>query len=149
MKTNQRAKKVKERQIYFEIYIKATPKLVWDLISNPIKIPKWSYMGKASLDKLVVGGTFLFHSSNPKNTVPDKGEILAVEACKRLVYRWHSEEPEPTIVEYILKPHGKYTKLIFRNTGFISGKKWDRLYQDDYLGWVEMHLKLKRIVETC
>lgn len=141
-----KSKQSGKREIYFEVYIKARPSIVWSAITDPSKICVWDYMDKVTVDVLKPGGSFLFYCG--KDSKPDKGEILKVSENKKLVYRWYSVEPEPTIIEYTLKQQGKFTRLIFRNYGFGSGGKWENYYEKDYVGWAEMHLDLKRFVEN-
>ncbi len=132
------------REFFFEILIRATPRQVWRALVDPKRIPKWSYPVRARLDRLAIGGTFTFACEEGPD---DSAEILDLKPEKVLVYRWSSSEPEPTVVAYFLIREGRYTKLIFANYGFGHTKEWDRAYEQDFLGWVEIHLKLKRHLE--
>lgn len=132
--------------IRFELLIKAKPETVWKLLTDPALIVKWSYMQRVDLDRLEPGGTFTF-VSRPDEERSDRGEILRVEKNRRLTYRWFSSEPEGTVVEYVLKPEGKYTRLVFRNWGFAEGGSWADFYERDFMGWLEMHVVMKRLAE--
>jgi uncharacterized protein YndB with AHSA1/START domain len=134
-----------DRQITFEVYIRASPEKVWRSLTDPAEIPKWSYPIAVELDSLKVGGTYRFKD---KQGPDDLAEIIALEPFRRLAYRWTSSEPEPTIVEYILEPAGPYTKLTFRNGPFKEGPEWDRFYPANFTGWLDFTLKLRTLVEN-
>lgn len=132
------------REIAFAVSIKASPREVWNALVDPMEIPKWHNYEHVELDALNAGGRFRFLSGGEPE---DLGEILEVESERKLIYRWTSSEPEPTKVEYELRPTSEGTLLRFRNTGFENGASWDQIYEADFRGWVDITLKLKRIVE--
>lgn len=70
-----------------------------------------------------------------------------MEQGRRLTCRWFSSEPEPTIVENVLKPEGRDTRLVFRNRGFAEGGAWEDFYERDVTGWLEVHVVLEKIAE--
>ncbi|MCZ6690146.1 MAG: SRPBCC domain-containing protein [Planctomycetota bacterium] len=133
------------RAIAFDIHIRASTEAVWSFLMDPDKIPRWHNYVRVDVDRPEVGGRFRFicGDSDPD----DGGEILELETNRKLSYRWSSSEPEATVVEYHLEPQGEYTKLSFKNSPFKEGPDWDKLYEADYRGWVDLTLKLKQAAE--
>lgn len=136
--------KARGREFFFEIQIRATPAKVFRALTDPRLIPKWHYAKKATLDRLADGGTYRFKCEHGPD---DEAKILDLKKDRLLVYQWTSSEPEPTVVAYILLRQGRYTKLVFVNYGFGHTKVWDKAYDRDFVGWVEIHMKLKRYLE--
>ena len=133
------------REIVFQLWIRATPETVWRLLTDPAEIPRWSYPYAVEIDRLAPGGRMRFVCAEGED---DEAEVLAAEPNRRLAYRWRSSEPEPTEVEVILEPRADYTRLVFRNAGFLEGEAWDHFYEANYSGWLEHHLALKRLAEA-
>lgn len=129
-----------EREILFRLDIRAPRERVWQLLTDPALIPQWSYPKGARLDSLQVGGVYEFQGG-------DRGEILELKPPGRFVYRWQSDEPEPTVMEYTLEEVGPYTRLTLRNRPFQPGAEWDRFYEANFTGWLSYTLKLKTIAE--
>lgn len=132
------------REICLRMEIRAPVAEVWRAIVEPDQIAAWNYMERVELDSLRVGGTYRFHCGNGGI---DTATILRLEAPRRLVYRWRSREPAPTVVEYRLRRRAGGTLLEFRNGGFRGGPGWDRAYRDDVEGWADIHASLIGHVE--
>ncbi|HYE79505.1 MAG TPA: SRPBCC domain-containing protein, partial [bacterium] len=102
------------RAIEFAIAIRATPQTLWEHLTNPELIPKWSYMKEVECDEVRVGGLMAYATDDEADE--DGAELLILEPPHHLAYRWFSSEPEPTLVEYRLEPDGPYTVVHFRNS---------------------------------
>ncbi len=133
------------RTIAFSVDIAAPAARVWSALTDPAQIPRWSYMNRCELDSLAVGGTYRFVDPPGPD---DSAEIMVLEPNRRLVYRWRSSEPAPTIMEYLLDDHGDYTTLTVRNFPFKQGSDWDRFYEQNFKGWLDFTMQLKSLVEA-
>ncbi len=132
------------REIMFSVDIEARPEDVWQKLTDPHEIPKWSYMERCELSELKVGGSYRFIDPPGPD---DIGRIVVMEPNQRLVYEWTSSEPEPTYMEYLLEDRGGSTRLTVRNSPFKKGGQWDQFYEQNFKGWLDFTLQLKALVE--
>ena len=135
------------RDLCFEIVFRATPDRVWRELTDPAAIPEWwEGVTEVHLDRLGAGGRYRFRFANGTE---DTGDVLEVEVGRRLVYRWTSSEPGPTVVEYALEPEEgcRATRVHFANRGFGEGPCWDRAHDEDFRGWLGMFLGIRRRLE--
>lgn len=134
-----------KRDFEFRIAIKADPEKVWQALTDPEVIPAWSFMDRAELTAGEAGGVYTFYcGENPD----DRAEITELQPQRRLAYRWHSSEPEPTFVEYEIEHREPYTMLTFRNSGFHDGPEWNRWYEANFTGWLDLTMTMKRMLEN-
>ncbi len=132
------------REIMFSVDINARPEEVWQKLTDPNEIPKWSYMERCELSELKVGGIYRFIDPPGPD---DIGRIVVMEPNQRLVYEWTSSEPEPTYMEYLLEDRGGSTRLTVRNTPFKKGVQWDKFYEQNFKGWLDFTMQLKALLE--
>ncbi|MCB9895396.1 MAG: SRPBCC domain-containing protein [Planctomycetes bacterium] len=134
-----------ERVIHFELDIAAGARELWSVLTDAAQISRWwEGVHAVKLSDAKPGGIYTLDYESGE---PDVCEILENEPGKRLRYRWQSSEPEPTIVEYRLEPIEGGTRLVFHNTGYKPGEKWDRFYQANFVGWLEMMIGVKKLLE--
>jgi uncharacterized protein YndB with AHSA1/START domain len=133
------------REMVLSLHVRATPQRVWRAVTDPAELPRWSYMDRAELTALKVGGLYRFHCENDETT--DTAEILQMEPPSCFVYRWSSSEPEPTLLEHLIEPEGAFTRVTLCNSGFGETEEWDRIYGLDFTGWAEHLVKLRQYVE--
>jgi uncharacterized protein YndB with AHSA1/START domain len=102
-------------QVY-RVYIKATPQAVWDAITKPEWTEKYGYGGRSVYD-LRPGGAYRGYTSDAMKKagaarggqVPDlaiEGEVIEVDAPRKLVLTWHMVMDEGTTAE-------KFTRLTY------------------------------------
>ena len=132
------------RELMFSVDINARPEEVWRKLTDPLEIPKWSYMERCELSELRVGGTYRFIDPPGPD---DIGQIVELEPNRRLVYEWTSSEPEPTYMDYLLEDRGGCTRLTVRNSPFKKGAQWDKFYEQNFKGWLDFTMQLKALVE--
>jgi uncharacterized protein YndB with AHSA1/START domain len=72
-------------QVY-QVFIKATPEQIWEAITSPEFTQKYFYETRAEYD-LRPGGTFRSLASGSDDVMVD-GEVLEVDAPRRLVHTW-------------------------------------------------------------
>ena len=132
------------REIMFSVDIDARPEEVWQKLTDPDEIPKWSYMERCELSELKVGGIYRFIDPPGPD---DTGKIVVLEPNQRLVYEWTSSEPEPTYMEYLLEDRGGSTRLTVCNSPFKKGAQWDKFYEQNFKGWLDFTMQLKALVE--
>ena len=134
-------------RIYFELDIAAPPREVWNVLTDAGQIPRWwEGVHAVSLTQPKPGGIY---SLDYGKGDPDRCEILESEPGKLLRYKWTSNEPEPTIVEYRLEVADGGTRLCFTNAGLKTGPRWDKFYHANFTGWLEMMLGVRRMLESA
>jgi uncharacterized protein YndB with AHSA1/START domain len=72
-------------QVY-QVFIKATPEQIWEAITSPEFTQKYFYETRAEYD-LRPGGTFRSLAGGSDDVMVD-GEVLEVDAPRRLVHTW-------------------------------------------------------------
>lgn len=136
-----------EREIRFTIDIFAPAREVWNVLTQAEQIPLW-WEGVHAV-KLTTPDAGGIYTLDYEGGNPDRCEILESEPGKLLRYKWTSSEPEPTIVEYRLESLDGGTRLHFANTGFGRGEGWDKSYEADFTGWLQMMLGVRRLLENA
>ena len=136
-----------EREIRFTASIFAPPREVWDVLTDAERIPLWwEGVHAVNLTTPEPGGIYMLDYEGGN---PDRCEILESNPGKLLRYRWNSSEPEPTVVEYRLESDDGATRLHFANTGYGRGERWDKFYDANFTGWIEMMLGIRRLLEAA
>jgi uncharacterized protein YndB with AHSA1/START domain len=78
----------------YTIYVKASPDAVWDAITNPDQTDRYGYGGRVEYE-LRPGGAYRHHApemmrqQGSADVIVD-GEVLDVEAGRKLVQTWHA-----------------------------------------------------------
>jgi uncharacterized protein YndB with AHSA1/START domain len=135
-----------EHRIYFEVDIAAPARDVWNVLTEADQIPRWwEGVHAVSLTNPKPGGIYTL---NYKAGKPDRCEILESEPGKLLRYRWHSSEPQPTTVEYKLIEQKGGCRLCFTNEGLGDGPGWEKYYNANFTGWLQMMLGVRRMLEV-
>ena len=75
------------------VYIKATPRAIWEAITNPEWTVRYGYQAPGEYD-LSPGGEYKGFASEPMKTmgVPEvavEGEVIEVDPPRKLVQTWH------------------------------------------------------------
>jgi uncharacterized protein YndB with AHSA1/START domain len=136
-----------ERAIRFEVMIRVPKREVWSVLTDAQKIPLWwEGVHAVQLTTPSPGGIYRLHY---KQGHPDECEILDYKLGELLRYRWKSSEPEPTIVEYHLQESAGATTVTLVNTGYQDGAAWDRAYDANFAGWLNMFLGIRRMLEVA
>jgi uncharacterized protein YndB with AHSA1/START domain len=103
---------VASEPIIKEIYIEASPKIVFEFLTDPQKILRW--MGVSAHLEPTPGGVFQI---DPNGRDLIRGTYLEVVPHSRVVLTWgyveegHRVPAGSTVVEIELKPEGKGTRL--------------------------------------
>jgi len=125
----------------FRIYIHATPEAIWEAITSPGWTERYGYKGRTDYE-LRAGGAVVGHATKEMTDqgAPEimvKGEVLEVDAPKKLVHTFHAQFNPETIAEpgvivtFLIEPEdqGDLTKLTVVNEandspitmGFLAG----------------------------
>jgi len=114
-----------------EVYIEATPETVFGYLVEPAKMTRW--MGTEATFEPRPGGRYRVNVSGEDVA---SGQVVAVEANRRVVYSWGWEggemlPPGASRVEITLRPSGTGTTLTLRHSGLPDeladkhGEGWD------------------------
>src|SRR6266536_2793123 len=87
----------------YQVYIKATPEAIWDALTNAERTVEYGYRGQVDYD-LRPGGAYIAYATEEmlSRGAPDaviEGEILEVDAPRRLVQTWDARFDEATGAE--------------------------------------------------
>lgn len=136
-----------ERTIRFEMTMRVPAREVWSVLTDAQKIPLWwEGVHAVQLTTPTPGGVYRLDYEGGN---PDECEILDYELGRRLRFRWKSSEPEPTIVEYLLSGTDGVTTVTFVNTGYKEGAAWDRHYDANFVGWLQMFIGIRHLLEVA
>ena len=106
----------------YRIWIEASPDQIWEALTNPATLSRYGYGGRFELD-LRPGGAYRVGATDEMlaGGAPElmvEGEVLEVEAPRRLAMTWHALFDEqftvepPTRLTYELEPgKGGVTQL--------------------------------------
>jgi uncharacterized protein YndB with AHSA1/START domain len=130
-----------------QIYIDASPEVVYDVITSPEHIAQWWGI-EADLDP-VPGASGAFTWNRKANTSPTRVNLAVVEAVpsERFCFRWaHSDGEAATasnsmLVTFVLTPQGDGTLLSLTEEG-MREQGWEAAvleayYQGHDEGWTE------------
>ena len=127
-----------------ELYIEATPEIVFSVVSDPEHVKQW-WPDDARYEAVVgATGEVLFGD-------PDQGgksvalSVVEVDPPRRFAFRWtHAADEEAAegnslLVTFDLTPQGVGTLLSFRETGFrelgFEAAVLERQYAEHVQGW--------------
>ena len=132
----------------YTVYIRATPERVWEGITNG-EITREYFHDTTFVSALTPGATIDYR--NPDGTVAVTGEVLEVEAPRRLSYSWRAmyhpdmaNEPFSRVT-WELTPMGEVTKLELTHDRFEPGSL---TYASISQGWAPLLNSLKSLLET-
>ena len=136
-----------EREIRFSVTIFAPAREVWNVLTHAEQISLWwEGVHAVNLTTPEPGGIYTL---DYKGADPDRCEILESDPGKLLRYKWTSSEPEATVVEYRLESDDGATHLHFRNSGYGNGDRWEKFYDTNFTGWLQMMLGVRRLLENA
>ena len=126
-----------------ELYIEATPEIVFDVVSDPDHVKQW-WPDEARYEA-VVGSTGEVLFAGADGGKVEALTVVEVEPPTRFSFRWthpagdEAAEGNSLLVTFELVPHGQGTLLRFRETGFRE-RGWEaavleEAYQDHVQGW--------------
>lgn len=128
-----------------EIFIEATPEVVYEVISKPEHLREW-WPDEAELDP-VPGGTGVISFGDRSNPDAHIEQVTVVEADppRRFSFRWVYDEGQTVtsdnslLVTFELVPSGSGTQLRFAETGFNT-RGWEQAtveeqYREHVTGW--------------
>jgi uncharacterized protein YndB with AHSA1/START domain len=126
-----------------EIYIDAPPRIVFEFLTDPVKMVRW--MGIRAEVEPKPGGIY-FLDPNGRDVI--RGSYVEVVPHSKIVFTWGWEDPGhsvpagSTIVEVNLKPEGKGThlRLVHRELPPEARDKHE-------FGWAHYLRRLKTISE--
>jgi uncharacterized protein YndB with AHSA1/START domain len=127
-------------------YINVPPEKVWAALTDKAERPYW---GHTRHDSTFEPGSALRFVRNGKVDV--EGEILEVDAPRRLAYTFHVAGPGPqhdegpTLVEYLIEPNGPATKLTVIHSNL---KRDSKVRAGISQGWPAILSRLKSELET-
>ena len=124
----------KDAPLELDVVIDATPQTVFHTLVDPASFAVWmgAAMGKATIDPRVGGEVRVDFPSD----LVVMGEVLEMEAPKRLVLSWGVKSGDPfppgaTRVEFLVEPLGSGARLVLRHHGLPDEEQ----KQDHYGGW--------------
>lgn len=136
-----------DREIRFSVTIFAPPREVWNVLTEADQIPRWwEGVHAVNLTTPEPGGIYTLDYEGGN---PDRCEIIESNPGKLLRFKWTSSEPEATTVEYRLESEGGATRLCLANTGYGRGGQWDKFYDANFSGWLNMMLGVRRLLEAA
>ena len=140
----------KPTQVY-QVFIKATPERIWEAITDPAFTTRYFHGSRVEL-QLVAGSPYKSYSPDGSELWID-GEVLEVEAPRRLVHTWRAHyepamaEEEPSRVTWEIADRGDGMCLLTvvhdrlehapRTAESVSGQ-----------GWMYVLSGLKTLLET-
>ena len=132
-----------EREIRFGVTVRAPAAAVWPLLTEPRSIPSWwDGLERVTLAGSGAGGVYTLHYASGS---PDTCAVAAWEPDRHLSYAWTSSEPAPTQVTFRIEARPGGCALRFENTGYGEGERWDRAYDANFVGWLQMLLAVRRL----
>ncbi len=129
-------------------YIRTTPEKLWAKLTET-EIPREFFWATALHAEWKVGGAW--KSTAPDGTLVDGGEILELDAPKRLVLSWrHEMQPEKkeegySRMTYELEPKGEAVKLTVIHEMDHGQSKFIQAVSN---GWPTILSSLKSLLET-
>jgi uncharacterized protein YndB with AHSA1/START domain len=119
------------RSLVIEKTLAHSPEKLWRALTESALIADWLMANDFAA---VVGHRFTLRTepAHGWNGVVE-GEVLEVEAPRRLVYTWFSEGGPDTVVAWTLEPAAEGTRLVMEQSGF--GPEHERNLQGATFGW--------------
>ena len=119
----------------------ARRELVYELWTDPKRMPKWILDGGTATLDVRVGGKYHMDMHYQGKSYPHEGEYLEVKPPARLVFTWASDATNwlPTIVTVEFRAVGGQTELTLTHEGLPDAENaashkggWEEI-----LGWLE------------
>jgi uncharacterized protein YndB with AHSA1/START domain len=129
-------------------YIRTSAETLWSALLKP-EFTKQYWFGMQMLSDWKPGASWKLVF--PDGRIGDTGEVLEIDAPRRLVIRWHNEfRPElkaegPAQCSFELEPNGDIVKLTITHT---SVKADSKLIVAVSGGWPKILSNLKTLLET-
>ena len=129
-------------------YIRTSAETLWSALLQP-EFTKQYWFGMQMVSDWKPGASWQLVF--PDGRIGDTGEVLEIEAPRRLVIRWHNEfRPElkaegPAKCSFELEPNGDIVKLTITHT---SVKADSKLIVAVSGGWPKILANLKTLLET-
>jgi uncharacterized protein YndB with AHSA1/START domain len=164
------AEQAKSTTQVYRVYIKASPKLVWEAITKPEWSARYGYGGRSVYD-LRAGGAYRGYTSDamkeagkqggfPVPEIAIEGEIIEIDEPRKLVLTWHMMMDEATSSDSVTRLtyeleelQGGVTKLTLihdlegaPNAAGILAGEWEK--QGAGGGWSWILSDLKSLIET-
>ena len=126
-----------------ELYIEATPEIVFEVVSNPAHVQQW-WPDEAHYETVVgVAGEILF--ADGEGGKVEALTVVEMDPPRRFSFRWthpageEAAEGNSLLVTFELVAQGEGTLVRFRETGFRE-RGWESAvleatYQDHVHGW--------------
>lgn len=139
-----------------EVYVDASPRVAYDVISRPEHIAQW-FPDEASYD-VTPGATGTFVFNTPDGRVAETITIVEAEPPRTFSFRWTAPAGEAAVagnsllVTFTLSPSGSGTTVRMAETGFRE-HGWEAAvleaaYQDHSGGWDEIVPRLAPYAES-
>lgn len=128
-----------------EIYVDASPEVVFEVVSTAEHLTKW-WPDEAELEPTAgARGHIVFHHDAPQEPKIVSIMVVDVEPPRRFSFRWDygpDAVPGPNdslLVTFDLEPSGNGTRVTMRETGFRE-RGWEAavledIYRDHSSGW--------------
>jgi uncharacterized protein YndB with AHSA1/START domain len=127
-----------------EIYVDASPEVVFEIISRPEHLTEW-WPDEAEIEPAGTAGQIVFRGSAPGGDMVVPLMVIEARPPHRFSFRWDFEAaalPRPDnsmLVVFDLEPSGEGTRVKMTETGFRE-RGWEAAvleqnYQDHVNGW--------------
>jgi len=139
---------VPQSSFVYVTYIRTSAETLWSALLQP-EFTKQYWFGMQMVSDWKPGASWQLVF--PDGRIGDTGEVLEIEAPRRLVIRWHNEfRPElkaegPAKCSFELEPNGDIVKLTITHT---SVKADSKLIVAVSGGWPKILANLKTLLET-
>ena len=135
-------------EFIYVTYIETTPDKLWQALTDS-RFSKQYWFGSSLKTDWTVGSSFALEMDDGR--VTDTGKVMTFDPPKRLAYTFHHESNEaarkekPSLVTFVLEPHGKLTKLTLTHEDFAPGSV---VIDGISRGWPAILSSLKSLLET-
>ncbi len=136
---------LKPRTVDHQYFVRASPEVVFDAITNPQTLVKWLADRAELLPK--VGAPYrLGWTGGPTHT----GTVVAYAPGKHIAlgWSWPGASLEGTVFKLSVEPQGDGTLLRVEHTGFPATEEGSDLYAASEWGWTYFAMNLKSVLET-
>ena len=136
-----------ERDITFALTIRAPGHEVWSVLTNAQQMPAlWEKPHEVHLTKPEPAGIYRigYEGGDPADC-----EIIEIDLGKRLRFRLKGRAPEPTTIEYVLEAVDDGTHVRVLDRGYKAGARWDTAFDENFAGWLQMFLGIRKMLEVA
>ena len=134
-------------EFIYVTYIETTPEKLWQALTDS-SFSKQYWFGTSLKTDWKVGSPFALEMDGQ---VTDTGEVIAFDPPKKLAYTFRHElneaarKEKPSLVTFVLQPHGKLVKLTLTHEDFQPGSV---VIDGISKGWPAILASLKSLLET-